>query len=149
MVLGIPKAKLDKLPPLKSWEKGESRTNAVNNYNKPWTAFLWEENGTFPLRKCSSVLRPMAWRTEHQQDGSSPCSLGHVPSKQNRNSTTVHGRPWAWLTCILKLLFPIRIPNTMRLGWLSFLLYTDPPYVGDIVFTGSFFQASDSHLLQL
>lgn len=147
MVLGIPKVKLDKLPPLKSWEKVEQMLRTITS--SPGQHFCEKKMALFLYANVAPCHGPRPGEQNTSRMSAALAPLDTYLQSSTETSTTVHGRPWAWLTCILKLLFPIRIPNTMRLGWLSFLLYTDPPYVGDIVFTGSFFQASDSHLLQL
>lgn len=86
-----PKGETGWIPNFKElWER---RASDMNNYNKAWVAYLWEENGTDPLSKCSSTPGPMAGWTEHQQD----VSLNFLPWTHTlgsaQSSTAIHSSP--------------------------------------------------------
>lgn len=116
--------------------------------DKAQKALLWQENGPFPLRQCSTMLGPVAWWTEYQPHVSLHLLLcthifGAVHKQHNHTQ-----KPRSWLPYIFqvyktfkspkiqfnalrkgkrKIFFPpaISLPNTMRLGWLSFPVYTN------------------------
>lgn len=88
--------------------------------DKAQKAFLWQENGPFPLRQCSSMLGPMAWWTEYQPHVSLHLLLcthifGAVHKQHNHTQ-----KPRSWLPYTFQVYKTFKSPkiqfNALRKG---------------------------------
>lgn len=97
--------------------------------DKAQKAFLWQENGPFPLRQCSTMLGPVAWWTEYQPHVSLHLLLcthifGAVHKQHNHTQ-----KPRSWLPYIFQVYKTFKSPkiqfNALRKGKRK--IFSPPP----------------------